>query len=89
MGLSQVLSIVDYRLGVEHSEGVWLIRLPVREMVLLSDRYDMSISLLILDAPGVEHPDEPNEDMTTNLPSFQLPLPAAKRRVVRALRLPS
>lgn len=70
VGLSQALSTVDYRLGVEHPEGVWPIRLPVREMVVLSDRYDMSISLLILDAPGVEHPDEPDEDMTTNLPSF-------------------
>lgn len=66
----QALSTADYRLGVEHPEGVWPIGLPVREMVVLSDRYDMSISLLMLDAPGVEHPDEPNEDMTTNLPSF-------------------
>jgi len=66
----QALSTADYRLGVEHPKGVWPIRLPVREMVVLSDRYDMSISLLMLDAPGVEHPDEPDEDMTTNLPSF-------------------
>lgn len=66
----QALSTAGYRLGVEHPEGVWPIRLPVREMVVLSDRYDMSISLLLLDAPGVEHPDEPDEDMTTNLPSF-------------------
>ena len=66
----QALSNADYRLGVEHPEGVWPIRLPVREMVVLSDRYDMSISLLILDTPGVEHPDAPDEDMTTNLPSF-------------------
>ena len=66
----QALSTADYRSGVEHPEGVWPIRLPVREMVVLSDRYDMSISLLVLDAPGVEHPDAPDEDMTTNLPSF-------------------
>lgn len=66
----QVLSTADYRSGVEHREDVWPIRLPVREMVVLSDRYDMSISLLLLDAPGVEHPDAPDEDMTTNLPSF-------------------
>ncbi len=66
----QVLSTADYRSGVEHREGVWPIRLPVREMVVLSDRYDMSISLLLLDAPGVEHPDAPDEDMMTNLPSF-------------------
>ena len=66
----KVLSTTDYRSGVDHPEGVWPIRLPVREMVVLSDRYDMSISLLILDTPGVEHPDAPDEDMTTNLPSF-------------------
>lgn len=64
------ISTADYRLGVEHSDGVWPINLPVREMVVLSDRYDMSISLLVLEAPGVAHPDEPDEDMTTNLPSF-------------------
>lgn len=66
----QALSTANYRLGVEHPEGVWPIRLPVREMVVLSDRYDMSISLLILDSPGLEHPDEPDEDMTTTPPSF-------------------
>lgn len=66
----QALSTADYRLGLEHPEGVWPIRLPVREMVVLSDRYDMSLSLLMLDAPGVEHPDDPDEDMTTNRPSF-------------------
>jgi len=66
----QALSFADYRLGVEHREGVWPIRLPVCEMVVLSDGYDMPISLLILDAPGVEHADEPDEDMTTRPPSF-------------------
>lgn len=66
----QALLNADHRLGVEHSTVVWPISLPVREMVVLSDRYDMSISLLILEAPGVEHSDEPDEDMTTNLPSF-------------------
>ncbi|MDQ2148120.1 ImmA/IrrE family metallo-endopeptidase [Alcaligenaceae bacterium C4P045] len=60
----------EYRFGVEHPEGVWPIKLPVREMVVISDRYDMSISLLILDAPGLEHPEGPDEDMTTTLPSF-------------------
>lgn len=66
----QVISSADYRSGVQHPEGVWPIRLPVREMVVLSDRYDMSISLLVLDAPGVEHQDAPDDDITTNLPSF-------------------
>lgn len=67
---NQVFSTEDYRSGLAHPEGVWPIRLPLREMVVLSDRYDMSISLLVLDAPGVEQPDAPDEDMTTNLPSF-------------------
>ena len=66
----RALSTADYRFGVEHPEGVWPVGLPVREMVILSDRYDMSISLLILKAPGLEHPDAPDEDMTTNSPSF-------------------
>ena len=66
----QALSTADYRFGVEHPEGVWPVGLPVREMVVLSDRYDMSISLLVLKAPGLEHPDAPDEDMTTNIPSF-------------------
>ena len=66
----RALSTADYRFGVEHPEGVWPVGLPVREMVILSDRYDMSISLLILKAPGLEHPDAPDEDMTTNIPSF-------------------
>lgn len=42
----------------------------VREMVVISDRYDMSISLLILDPPGVEHPEARDEDMTTIPPTF-------------------
>lgn len=66
----QALSAADFRLGIEHPEGVWAIKLPVREMVVLSDRYDMSISLLVLETLGVDHPDEPDKDMTTNLPSF-------------------
>ena len=66
----RALSTADYRFGVEHPEGVWPVGLPVREMVILSDRYDMSISMLILTAPGLEHPDAPDEDMTTNIPSF-------------------
>jgi hypothetical protein len=66
----QAISTTDYRLGVKHPNGVWPINLPVREMVVLSDRYDMSISLLVLETPGLDHPDEPDQDMTTNLPSF-------------------
>lgn len=70
MSADQAPSTADYRLGIEHPEGVWPIRLPVREMVVLSDRYDMSISLLILDSPGVAHPDAPDDDMTTAPPTF-------------------
>jgi hypothetical protein len=66
----QALSSADHRMGLEHPEDVWSMKLPVREMVVLSDRYDMSISLLILDAPGVVHADAPDEDLTTQLPSF-------------------
>ena len=67
---SMAFSTADYRSGVEHSDDVWPMKLPVREMAVLSDRYDMSISLLILDTPGVEHPDAPDEDMTTTPPTF-------------------
>ena len=67
---SMALSRATYRSGVEHPEGVWPMRLPVREMVAISDRYDMSISLLILDTPGVQYPDAPDEDMTTTPPTF-------------------
>ncbi len=64
------LSMTDFRSGIDHPEGVWPIKPAVREMVVISDRYDMSISLLILDQPGVEQQDEPDEDMTTNPPTF-------------------
>jgi hypothetical protein len=67
---SIALSTTDYRSGVEHPEGVWPMKLPVREMAVLSDRYDMSLSLLIFDTPGVEHHDAPDEDMTTTPPTF-------------------
>lgn len=67
---NMALSMADYRSGLEHPEGVWPMKLAVREMVVISDRYDMSISLLILDQPGVEHQEAPDEDMTTNPPTF-------------------
>lgn len=58
------------RQGIEHGAGVWFGD-AAREMVVVSDRYDMSISLLILDTPGVQHDDEPEGDMTTQPPSFR------------------
>lgn len=64
------LSAADLRSGIEHPESVWPMKLPLREMVVLSDQYDMSISLLILHTPGAEHPDAPDEDMTTKPPTF-------------------
>lgn len=64
------LSAADLRSGIEHPESVWPMKLPLREMVVLSDQYDMSISLLILHTPGAEHLDAPDEDMTTKPPTF-------------------
>lgn len=67
---SGAISTSDFRLGVDHRPGVWFTGIPVREMVVVSDRYDMTISLLILDVPGVVHDEEPDADMTTQLPTF-------------------
>ena len=67
---NMALSTANYRSDIEHPEGVWPIKLPVREMVVLSDRYDMSISLLILDQPGTNQQEAPDEDMTTTPPTF-------------------
>ncbi len=55
---------------MEHGPGVWLTGIPVREMVVVSDRYDMTISLLVLDVPGVIHEEESDTDLTTQLPTF-------------------
>ena len=63
-------SLSEFRTGIWHAKGVWITDVVVREMVNLSDRYDMSISLLILDIPGVIHDDAPDEDMTTTPPTF-------------------
>lgn len=60
----------DFRLGVVHGPGVWLPGVEVREMAIMSDRYDMTISLLVFDVPGVHHDDEPDSDLTTQQPSL-------------------
>lgn len=67
---SGAISTADFRLGVEHGSGVWLTGIAVREMLVVSDRYDMTISLLVLDVPGVMHQEEPDSDLTTQLPNF-------------------
>lgn len=64
------ISAEDFRVGVEHPPGVWFDDCAAREMVIISDRYDMTISLLVLDTPGVRYEEEPDDDMTTQLPSF-------------------
>lgn len=63
-------SVQEMRHGTEHPAGVWFPEIPVREMVIVSDRYDMTISLLMLDVPGALQTEEPESDMLTNPPTF-------------------
>ena len=65
-------SFADYRAGLQHAAGVWFQNLPAREMIISSDRYDMKISVLVLDGGFSTQPlsEEPNRDMTTDQPSF-------------------
>jgi hypothetical protein len=63
-------SVQEMRHGAELPAGVWFPEIPVREMTIVSDRYDMTVSLLILDLPGVAQADEPESDMTTHPPTF-------------------
>ena len=67
---SVAVSPQDFRLGVVHGSGVWLQGVEVREMAIMSDRYDMTISLLVFERPGVQHDEEPDSDLTTQAPSF-------------------
>lgn len=67
---TMAVSTSDYRVGVEHAKGVWFADAAVREMAVVSDRYDMTISLLLLEIPGVVHEEEPDDDMTTSPPTF-------------------
>jgi hypothetical protein len=60
----------DLRLGVDRGRDIWLRGVEVREMAILSDRYDMTISLLVFAAAGPLHEDEPDDDLTTRSPTF-------------------
>lgn len=68
--LDLLISATNQRVGIDHPQGVWFTQLATREMVVVSDRYDMTISLLLLDAPGVVHKEEPDDDMAERPPSF-------------------
>jgi hypothetical protein len=70
MTSGSAISTADYRMGIEHPKEVWFADASVREMVVVSDRYDMTISLLVLETMGVMHEETPDEDMTTDLPRF-------------------
>ena len=37
-----------WRIGVDHSAGFWF-REPVREMTIFAERYDLAVSLLLLE----------------------------------------
>jgi hypothetical protein len=67
---SPAFSSKDLRDGIFHSEGVWFKNIAVREMVVLSDRYDMSISLLVLDPPVIDFEEDDAQDLTTIQPKL-------------------
>ena len=58
------------RAGVEIGPGTWLPDTAVREMLIVSERYDKTFSLLIFDRVGSQHDDEPDEDLLTQAPTF-------------------
>jgi len=65
----QSFAIADPK-GVELAPGVWRRFEPVREMTIFADRYDATISLLILpqtSAFKVEWADEPVEDLVSRI----------------------
>lgn len=63
-------SAVDARDGIEHEFGIWFPDSKTREMVVISDRYDMSISLLILDGPTWDGGDDELLAPLTGTPGF-------------------
>jgi len=68
---AQAVSREVFRLGLEQEAGVWAPGLTAREMTIISDRYDMTLSLVIFQASrNVFHADEPDDDMTTRPPTF-------------------
>ena len=64
------ISPEDLRSGVEHRPGVWMPGAGVREMTIISDRYDLTLSVLLLESPVVVHDEEPDNDLTTQPPTF-------------------
>ncbi|CAG9258083.1 conserved hypothetical protein [Burkholderia diffusa] len=63
-------SAVDARDGIEHECGIWFPDSKTREMVVVSDRYDMSISLLMLDGPAWDGGDDELLAPLTGTPGF-------------------
>lgn len=66
------ISPADYRVGIDHGPGTWFSHVSAREMVISSDRYDMTIAVLVLNGGFGAKPldEESDQDMTTNPPSF-------------------
>jgi hypothetical protein len=67
--------LVDGRGETDHPQGVWL-REPAREMAILAEQYDFSLSLLLLDDVRLSYfaDAEPEED------TYDRFVPAARRR---------
>jgi hypothetical protein len=66
--------LADGRGETDHAPGVWM-REPVREMTILAEQYDFSLSLLLLDDARPYFADaEPEED------TYDRFVPAARRR---------
>ncbi|WP_454766114.1 ImmA/IrrE family metallo-endopeptidase [Cupriavidus campinensis] len=61
----------DSRDGTEHPAGVWFRDAHAREMVIISDRYDMSISLLMIDDVVRESEVAAPLDLLNGLPAFK------------------
>lgn len=61
---------VDSRDGIEHERGIWFPDTRTREMVVISDRYDMSISLLMLEGATWDAGDDELLAPLTGTPSF-------------------
>lgn len=62
--------VQEDREGVDHSKGVWFPDIATREMLIVSDRYDMTISLLLLDPPSAQLEEDPIKDLTSTLRHF-------------------
>lgn len=67
------VTAAEYRLGISHAPGVWPLKPAVREMVVTSDRYDMAITLLVIDAGTEDHWNSPDLDMVSCPPRFGKP----------------